>query len=169
MPYSIRSWVNQRLTPQPWGDSVFGSTPLRRGPTLVVLCGVIFILALGVRLLEWQDREIDIQGTGPLQLLDRMAQHYQHEARRTIDQGHILFSYPDNPGDAHPVLHPPGYSVLLASLYGSTEPTGPGAYHLLRLLHVICDAAASVLVVLTTAELLPIGVAMIAGGLVAFS
>jgi hypothetical protein len=130
---------------------------------------VIFIVALGVRLLEWQDREIDIQGTGPLQLLDRMAQHYQHEARRTIDQGHVLFSYPDNPGDAHPVLHPPGYSVLLAGLYGSTEPTGPGAFHLLRLLQVICDAAASVLVVLTTAELLPIGVAMIAGGLVAFS
>src|SRR5262249_43845019 len=67
------------------------------------------------------------------------------------------------------VVDPPGYSIMLATLYRGREQSGPGSYQLLRLLQVICDAVAAVFIFLTVAELLPVGIAIIAGGLVAFS
>src|SRR5262249_36226173 len=143
------------------------SKPARRRVLGASTCALIFSLAFGVRLLHWQDKELEIQGDGPSPPLNRIARHYHREARRMIDQGGILFSSPDDPGDAHPILHPPGYSKLLAMLYGSDDFSG--SYHLLRLLQVIGDAIAAVLVFLITVELLPIGVAAIAGCLVALS
>ena len=129
-----------------------------------VICTAIFLLALGVRLLYWQDNapEISLNDT----LSRNMALQYRREARRMIGEGTILFPREQiDPGDARTIIHPPGYSMVMAAsfkLFGETEPP-------LRLLQVICDAAAAVLVFFIAAELLPLAVALLAALLMALS
>src|SRR5262245_35707175 len=131
---------------------------------LFVVCGAIFITALGVRLLHWQDAapELSLHDT----LSQNMAVQYRREARRILEEGTILFpSKPVERGDARLLIHPPGYSMVMAAsfkLIGEDETP-------LRFLQIVCDASAAVLVVLICAGLLPMGVAVLAGLLMAFS
>ena len=131
---------------------------------LAVVCTTMFLAALGVRLLYWQDYapEMSLNDT----LSRNMALQYRREARRMIDEGTVLFPREHiEPGDARMIIHPPGYSMVMAAsfkLFGETETP-------LRSLQVICDAAAAVLVLLIAAELLPLAVAVLAGSLMALS
>ena len=129
-----------------------------------VICTVIFLTALGVRLLYWQDTapEMSINDT----LSRNMARQYRREARRMLDEGRILVPREQiDPGDARMIIHPPGYSMVMAAsfkLFGETETP-------LRWFQIVCDAAAAVLVLLIAGELLPLAVAVLAGSLMALS
>jgi hypothetical protein len=131
---------------------------------LALICAAIFLSALGVRLLYWQDMALEMSTQDTLSR--NMATQYRREARRILEDGTILFPHePINPGDARLIVHPPGYSIVMAAsfkLFGETETP-------LRMLQVICDSTAAVIVFFIAAELLPLGVALIAASLMALS
>ncbi|HWP43479.1 MAG TPA: glycosyltransferase family 39 protein [Blastocatellia bacterium] len=127
---------------------------------------IIFLATLGARLFYWQDNHIEFEQQNTL--ATGLFKNYQREAERLVTQGGILFpSQPIEQGDARMIIHPPGYSILLAILYGN-DVTKSGSARI-RLLQVLCDSVAAVLVFLIAIEILPLAVAIIAGMLVALS
>jgi hypothetical protein len=131
-----------------------------------ISCGIIFGIALGVRLLYWQDNQVQIvQGAG---WFSDLLKPYRVEAERLLKDGSILFpNTPSDQSDARMLVHPPGYSLLIATLYGGGEPDD--SYRMLRLTQVLCDAAAAAVIFLIAAELLPTALAAISAILVAIS
>lgn len=132
---------------------------------LAAICAAIFLSALGVRLLYWQDTIVQIEQRNTL--LTVLLKEYRIEAQRMITEGGIVFPNNRNPENARMILHPPGYSILLAALYGDRVADGP--YAALQLMQITFDGLAAVLVFFIAIELLPLGVAIIAGTVVAFS
>src|SRR5207237_4180578 len=61
--------------------------------------------------------------------------------------------------------HPPGYPFILALVYKIFGDGDAAA----QVLQIVCDSLAAALVLLIAAELLPFGVALVAGALVAFA
>lgn len=129
---------------------------------LVLICLVIFLVALGVRLLTWQDARLLEAG----KVQSSVTGDYKRVAQLLTEGGITGFfssssplSSPDNLG------HPPGYSILLAVVHKTINQSDTT----LRLLQIFCDALAAVVLVLIIAELLPLSVATIAGLLSAFS
>lgn len=132
----------------------------------VLICAAVFLLASGVRLLHREDRftEID-RGTS---LLTSLVEPYRQDARQMIEDGSFLFPKKGPDGEEErALLHPPGYAILLLVMYGAEKPDD--SYSRLRLLHILSDALASVVVLLIAAELFPISTAVIGALLVALS
>jgi hypothetical protein len=163
LPHNLRAatigagnWLTTRLTPN-------GLSQLTR-VRLFVISATILVTAMGVRLLYWQDSAVAMSAEDTLSL--NMARQYRREARRILDEGRILFPRQQtDPGNAMMIVHPPGYSMVMAlsfKLLGETE--GP-----LRWLQIICDAAEAVLVFAIAVELLPVGLAVTAATLMALS
>jgi hypothetical protein len=124
----------------------------------------IFCAALGVRILHWQDNQTGLLNR-TLAIIDSQ---YKIEAQRMRREGGLLFPREHNDtGDAQMLLHPPGYSILIVALYGG-ELSGH-FYEKVRWVQVTCDALATVMVFLIAAELLPLAIAFIAGGIAALS
>lgn len=95
-----------------------------------------------------------------------MGATYEPEALRMLKDRYILFPRTFNgPSDATMILHPPGYTILLAGLY---RLFGDSAANM-QLVQIVCDSAAAVLVFLIAAQLLTFAVGILAGTLVAFS
>jgi dolichyl-phosphate-mannose-protein mannosyltransferase len=135
----------------------------KRGP-LISACVVIFLIALGVRLLYWQDMRSQFLRKD--EVLRGMTLLYELEARRILDQGGILFpNVPVDRSDARMISHPPGYPILMAAVLALMGEERQA----LRFIQVLADAGAAVLVLLIAAELLPVAVAIIAAILVALS
>jgi hypothetical protein len=128
----------------------------------------IFLLALGVRLMTWQDSRHE---AGRVQKQFRVADEevpdgYKQTGRLLLEGGFraIFDSYsplsePDHAG------HPPGYPLLIALTFRLFEDPDAGR----QLIQVVCDALAAVLVLLIAAELLPLATAAVAGLLAAVS
>lgn len=124
-----------------------------------LMCATIFLIALGVRLLHWQDNRQAFPFTG-------MAEEYKAHAMVLLsgDFKHFLTG-PHPPSDANVVKHPLGYPILTAvvfKIFGSSDSA-------LRFVQIILDAVAALLVFFIAAELLPISGAFTAGLLVALS
>ena len=134
--------------------------------TLFIICSVTFFIAFGVRLLYLQDvRTETLYGET---IITSLIDNYEYEANRIARGGGWLFpNQPLQNGDARIIIHPPGYSLLLAALYRGNPPDR--SYALMRLIQITADSSAAVLVLLIAAELLPTIVALLAGLLVAFS
>ena len=129
-------------------------------------CAVIFIVALGVRLLYLQDSRVEsIHGES---IITYLVDPYQKEAANMIEERGLLFpGVQVDPGDAYRVWHPPGYSMLLLAIYGNNAHDR--RYAALRLVQILCDSICAVLLLLIAAQLFPPGVGIIAGLLAAFS
>ena len=127
------AWLTARLTRT--------TAPRSR---LFAICAAVFLTGLGVRLMYWQDAapELSVEDT----LSRNMAVQYRREARRILDEGSILYPRERvDPGDARLIIHPPGYSIVMAvsfKLFGETEAP-------LRGLQVVCDALAALMVFFT--------------------
>jgi hypothetical protein len=134
---------------------------------LVVICAVIFLSALGVRLLHQQADQAELFRKGTM--MRGLIKPYWRRAERIIEEGTILFPRePADPGDARLLLHPPGYSILLAAVsrvFGNLKDL----LKAVQIIQVFCDALSALLVFFIAAELLPLGVAIIAAMLVAIS
>lgn len=129
-----------------------------------VICSAIFLSALGVRLLHWQDKNVQI--VAGKTALSGVFNRYQKEAQRIVEEGRIL--YPREPplsGNARLLAHPPGYSILLSAIYRA----GADEYKALWIMQIVCDATAAVVVFLIALELLNWWVALAAAMLVALS
>ncbi|MFY9610539.1 MAG: glycosyltransferase family 39 protein [Blastocatellia bacterium] len=158
--HRLRGWIARQLAPSDEDRKDAKRRPLRFG----MIAASIFLLALGVRLLQCQD--VYPESLRNDTMLQRLRHFYTDEASRIHNQGTILFpTEPVDPGDASRITHPPGYSMLMAA-------TGQGfgdSYTGLRYLQIVCAAASSVLIFFIAVELLPVGVAAVAGALSALS
>src|SRR5262252_1815733 len=124
---------------------------------------ILLLLSAGVRFLFWQDLapELSLRDT----LSQNMALQYRREARRMLEDGTLLYprNHPDT--DARMIVHPPGYSLVMAlcfKLFGENDTP-------LRVLQLTADAVSAVLVMLIAAEFFPFAVALLAGLLMALS
>ena len=157
-------WLSRTIPTPGAQNDLDRSSPTRRYKSLLSACALIFIISIGVRLLHWQDKRLDFEQRGGVGTT--LEAGYEREAERMVEQGGIL--YPGEPvdsGDARMLVHPPGYSMLIASIYKTPWNAHTG----LRLAQIICDSVAAVMVLLIAAELLPFTVALVSGSLVALS
>src|SRR5262245_13126719 len=97
-------------------DCLRTSEPAGRARARIAFaCVSIFFVAVGVRLLYWQD---DYAATPEKSRMTGTAQFYKSEARRILDEGGILFpNSVVDAGDARLIIHPPGYSIFIAAIY----------------------------------------------------
>ena len=170
----VRDWLAARLAmpAKPAAGSVQSASPTSRRLRLVLICAVIFFIACGTRLIYWQDSRADLlrKGQGFLTLITTF---YFGQARAVLEHGGLLFpARAPDPTDATLLAHPPGYSILIVTLYKLLGGQGDDLTRVeqaLRALQMIADACAALAVFLIAAELLPRGVAVIAGLLVSLS
>ena len=128
---------------------------------LLVMCLSVFVVAAGVRLLQWQNNWHTIDKT-----MWRLTERYKEEARPLLDGDLKSFLQGTTPEpDPGILMHTPGYPILLAAVYKVSGNSDAAV----RLFQILADAGAAVLVFLIAAELLPAAAALIAGLLVAFS
>jgi len=132
-----------------------------RRSRLIVTGAIIFLAALGVRLIHWQDYQLNI-GSDQSSLASR----YQQQAQRMLDGDGILYptGYRQH-SSVQLLVHPPGYSIFIATVFGLF---GHSNENLVRA-QIILDSLAAVLVFVIALQLLPLAASVIAGLLVAFS
>lgn len=148
--------------------TVTGTQDRKWGPQLIqpLLCVVIFLVAFGVRVLSWQDSRSELTqydiGFTP------MDEQYKIEAQRMLDEGGYVFprEHSDS-GDAKMLVHPPGYPMLLALMYGKN--LRHHLFYKIRWIQLICDSISAAIVLLIAAKLFPLAIAFIASTLVALS
>ena len=158
------AWLSKQV-------SLSGNIVLARRKSLlrIILVGAsIFVVAMGVRFLHLEDTQGALTRTDPMP--GRLVKGYRREARAMLDTGSILFPrMPElDQGGAELLVHPPGYSILIAlviRIFGDSD----GSLQAAQLLQMTCDAAAALIVFLIAGELFPLGLAAIAGLLAALS
>ena len=119
------------------------------------MCGVIFLLALGVRLLTWQDNSRDIW-----KVQTSVVEGYRDSARQLVIGDFKTFV-----SDINHFGHPPGYPILLAAIFKTVGESTAA----IRIIQIGCDAVAVVVLFMIALELVPFAVAFIAGLLGAIS
>ena len=143
-----------------WSSKTFQPSNISRR-RLVILCSVVFVLAMGVRLLHWQNNHLTIDN-----VMGRTAAGYKAEAQflTSGDLTAFVRGRSAEP-DTGLLIHTPGYPILIALVQAVT-----GNWNLaLRLFHIACGAAAAVLVLSLAVELLPGAAALLAGLFAAIS
>ncbi|MEN3335030.1 MAG: hypothetical protein V7641_4395 [Blastocatellia bacterium] len=129
-----------------------------------LICAGIFLVAVGVRLLHWQDSYAEIARGEPW--MSALVREYKSDAQRMREGGGILLPRDQiDPGNARLLVHPPGYSLLMAGVFALSGNSNSAV----RLAQIVCDALSAVLVFLIALELLNTAIAMIAAGLAALS
>jgi hypothetical protein len=128
------------------------ATPHR---TIAIHVLIVFVLALGVRFLTWQDNRRDI---GKVQTA--VTEGYKDSANQLLrgETGRFL-------NDVNHLGHPPGYPLVIAvltNLFGSSDSA-------LQWLQIIADSLAVALLYLIALKLLPLSVALLSGLLAAVS
>lgn len=121
----------------------------------VTVCLLIFFLALGVRLLTWQDLRLQVW-----KVQTYVTSDYKYSAYLLARQDFKGFLY-----DINRMGHPPGYPIVLAGIFRTIGDSDDAV----QLVQVFCDSIAAVVVFLIVFELLPFGVAAFAGLLAALS
>ena len=129
--------------------------------TRLAMCLLIFLLAFGVRLLSWHDTRLEV---GKVQTT--VSSDYKHVGQ-LLRQGGIasLLSSSSPLSDLNTLGHPPGYSILIAtvySLFGDSDTA-------VQFVQIVCDALSAIMIFLIVAELLPLSAAVVAGMLAALS
>jgi len=126
-----------------------------------VAFGLVFVAAFGVRLLCWRDARLEAAG-----VQTAVTQNYKHLARLLQENGAASFFDPaSTTSDPDLLGHPPGYPFILALVYkifGESDAA-------VQIFQIVCDSLAAALVLLIASELLPFGVAAVAGALVALA
>jgi hypothetical protein len=139
----------------PSANSPGGTPPSPKKLSLLVFGLLIFLVALGIRLLTWQDNRLEV---GRVQT--DVTADYRHSAQQ-LARGDLS----DFVGDLNHLEHPPGYPILLAivfRLFGESDKA-------IQLVQICIDSCAAVLLFLIVLELLPAGAAIIAGLLAGLS
>jgi hypothetical protein len=127
----------------------------------LIICLVIFFVALGVRLLSWQDNRFEAR-----KVQTAVTEGYKHTGR-LIQQAGLsgFFSASTLLSDPNHLGHPPGYPIVIAflfKLFGETDAA-------LQIFQILADSACVLLVFLIALALLNTATATIAGLLVALA
>lgn len=127
----------------------------------LLIGAAIFLLAFGVRVLSWHDTRPEVGKVQTVVVAD-----YQRVARLLREGGLRSFFSSSSPlADLNNLGHPPGYSILIASVqsvFGSSDSS-------VQFVQITGDALAAVMIFLIVAELLPLSAGMIAGLLAALA
>lgn len=123
-------------------------------PRSLIICG-LFVLALGVRFLTWQDNRRDIW-----KVQTSVTDGYKDSARQLARGDFKLFA-----SDINHMGHPPGYPILLAVIFKTVGASDTA----IQVVQMLFDCAAIVLVFLIATELLPLAAAALCGFLAAIS
>src|SRR5262245_52557095 len=84
---------------------------------LFAIAAIIFLTAVGVRLLYCQDNHADLLRARKGENLQMMAPAYYDHARLIIENGSPFAARASGvSGDATMLVHPPGYSVLIIAV-----------------------------------------------------
>ena len=124
-------------------------------PHYVLAILVIFLLALSVRYLAWQDNHHDA-----LEVQSGVTEGYKDSAKQLLDGDFKAFV-----SDINHFGHPPGYPILLAAIFRVAGESTTA----IQVVQISCDAIAVVLLFMIAWELFPLSVALIAGLLAAVS
>jgi dolichyl-phosphate-mannose-protein mannosyltransferase len=159
----VRVWLSGLLT-KPESDG--SHTTRHHRLSLGLMCAGVVLLSAAVRLLYFQDMRGEV--LHEQSLATNLVYNYEEEKQRMANDGGLLFpSKPLDPGDARMLFHPPGYSILLAAIYGNDAPDR--YYTALRLIQIVVAALTDLLILLIAAQLFPLAVAGIAGVIAAIS
>src|SRR5262245_44849019 len=138
--------------------------PSRRRVRLATISVTIFLLALGVRLLRWQDNYTELELKGPW--VGDVSKLYKAEALRMLREGGILYpNRPQDSGDGRLILHPPGFSALMAAIYAVSGESDSAVI----LAKIGFDALSTLMVFLIAIELFNTMIAVIAATLASLS
>lgn len=118
-------------------------------------CFLIFLLALGVRLLMWHDLRLDVWKVQTFVTSD-----YKYSAYLLARRDFKGFFY-----DINRMGHPPGYPIVLAGIFKIIGDSDDA----IQLIQVVADSLTAVVIFLIVFELFPFGVALISGVLTALS
>src|SRR5678815_3236173 len=118
-------------------------------------CVLIFFVSLGVRLLTWHDIHLEVW-----KVQTYVTSDYKYSAYLLARRNFKGFFY-----DVNRMGHPPGYPILLAGIFKVIGDSD----NAIQLVQVVADSIAAVVVFLIVYELLPFGVAIIAGLMTALS
>lgn len=116
---------------------------------------VLFLIALGVRFLTWQDNRRDIS-----KVQTSVTEGYKDSARQLASGDLKLFA-----SDINHIGHPPGYPILLAAIFKTFGDSNTA----IQFIQILFDAVAVVLIFLISLELLPFAAATLCGLLAAIS
>lgn len=146
-----------------------GQTPLAVAPgnyfsrnrRVLISCAVIFIVAMGCRWLSWQDNRFEAR-----KVQTAVTEGYKHTGRLLQQGGVSAFFSRDSPlSDPNHLGHPPGYSILVATvfnLFGESDAS-------LQIIQILADASAAVVIFLMAFALLNSTIGAIAGLAVALA
>jgi 4-amino-4-deoxy-L-arabinose transferase-like glycosyltransferase len=125
---------------------------------VLFICLALFTVAAGVRLLVWQNNRLEME------TVQSVLQHIYKRDARDLAAGRfaIFLSGSDPPSDANVLLHPPGYSLLMGGFYSIA-----GENETFRVLQLLLNCVAPVLVFLIGRRLFTQTAGAIAGALVA--
>lgn len=127
----------------------------------VIAALVIFLAAFGVRLLSLQDTRSEAEKVQWV-----VAADYKRVAKLLREGGAGSFFDPSSPlADPNNLGHPPGYSILLAVIYGAAGERDAAA----QLVQIIVDSFCAILIFAILAELLSPAAGAVAGLLAALS
>lgn len=129
--------------------------PMSNRKQFVLLCVALFLVALGVRFLTWQDNFRDIW-----KVQTSVSDGYKDSARQLLYGDFKTFV-----SDINHFGHPPGYPILLAAIFNVAGESDTA----IQVVQIIFDAIAVVLLFLIALKLAPYPVAVIAALLAAIS
>jgi 4-amino-4-deoxy-L-arabinose transferase-like glycosyltransferase len=117
----------------------------------------VFVAAFGVRLLCWRDVRSEAD-----KVQTAVTENYKHMARLLAENGaSSLYDPGSTTGEPDLLGHPPGYPFVLAAVYAIFGESDAAV----QIFQAACDALAAALVFLIAAELLSLGVGVVAGAL----
>ena len=127
----------------------------------LLLVALIFLTALGVRLLDWQGYHNEA-----LAVQTSVALNYKHQAR-LIQANGLVSLYDRSSSTNNPDLlgHPPGYPILLSLIYRVAGESDTAT----QVVQMILDSLSVVIITLIAFQLFPAAVGLIAGLLAAFA
>lgn len=126
----------------------------------LLVCIALFTLSFGVRFLVWQNNRVEIDRVQSV-----VTDVYKKDARLLASGSVAVFvTGPDPPSDATIIMHPPGYPILIASIYRAAGEGEP-----LRVVQILLCSLAPIFVFLTAKLLIDRTTAFIAGLLTAVS
>ncbi|HEY6233376.1 MAG TPA: glycosyltransferase family 39 protein [Pyrinomonadaceae bacterium] len=134
-------------------------TPTARRRLLIL--ALVFLIALGVRLLNWRDA-----GNDALAVQTSVALNYKHLAELLRTNG-LTSLYDKSSTTSNPDLmgHPPGYPILLSLIYRIAGESAVST----QLLQITLDSASVAIIMLIAFELFPAPVGIIGGLMAAFA
>src|SRR6185295_15382726 len=127
----------------------------------LLIAGLVFLIAFGVRLLNWQSNRGEVAG-----VQTSVALNYKHLAGLVHQNGLASLYDPSSPTSNPDLLgHPPGYPILLALVYKVAADSDTSV----QFVQIMLDSLSAVIILLIAAELFPVAVGLSAGLLAAFA